>query len=479
MFIVWVIICLLIPGAAHAHSGASPDFNGDGKVDFDDFFLFAGAFGSSAVKFDLSGNGNVDFDDFFLFAQRFGAPPGAPLADTFRELQTRVFNRNCLSASCHTSGRRAGGLVLEEGFAYEDLVGAKPDNPAAAAAGLLRVDPGRPERSFLLTKLTGPGPGQGDVMPRGVSGLRGIEIDALRAWVQAGAPRAGLVPDAPRLEDLPADLAVRFTPPAPPERGVQLRLGPFGIPPGREREVFSVVRPGLDRDLLVNKIEITMPEGSHHFILYLWTGRAQPPEPGIRDFDPKSPMGIVDIFNRQFVTGSQTSAMTYAFPDGVGLRVPRGAVFDLNSHFVNLRGRETLMGEVYVNLHEAPAGAALQAAEPLFDSNFAIHVPPGQTTSISQTWTARQAVRVITLSSHMHRHGERFTIQTLRDGRQVYESADWDDPEVLNLNPPLALQAGDGLRYTCTHSNRDRDVPLRFGFTSEDEMCIMFGYYYR
>ena len=478
IFALAVASLLIVPGAARAQT-ASSDFNDDGKVDFDDFFLFAGAFGSSGAKFDLSGNGKVDFDDFFLFAQRFGAPPDAPAPDTFRELQTRVFNRNCLSGSCHTSERRAGDLVLEEGFAYENLIGVKPGNPAAAAADLLRVDPGHPERSFLLTKLTGPGPGQGDLMPRGASGLRGVEIDALRAWVQAGAPRVGLVPDAPRLEDLSTDLAVRFTPPAPPERGIQLRLGPFGVPPGREREVFSVVRPTLDRDLLVNRVEIIMPEGSHHFILYLWTGRTPPPEPGIRDFDPRSPMGIVDIFNRQFVTGSQTSATAYAFPDGVGLRIPRSAVFDLNSHFINLRGRETLMGEVYVNLHEAPPAAALQAVEPLFDSNFAINVPPGQTTAISQTWTARQAIKVITLSSHMHRHGERFTVETLRDGKQIYESTDWDDPEVLNFNPPLTLQAGDGLRYTCTHRNQDRDAPLRFGFTSEDEMCIMFGYYYR
>ncbi len=470
---------LLVPGAAHAHSGASPDFNSDGKVDFDDFFMFAGAFGSSSAAFDLSEDGKVNFDDFFLFAQHFGAPPDAPAADTFRELQTKIFNQSCLSSSCHSSAGKAGDLVLEEGLAYDSLVGVRSSTPSAAAAGLMRIDPGHPERSFLLTKLTGPGPDQGDLMPRGMSGLQGIEIDALRAWVQAGAPRAGLVPDAPRLGNLPTDLAAHFTPPAPPERGTQLHIGPFGIPPGKEREIFSTVRLNADHDLLVNRIEVVQPEGSHHFILYLWTGKTPPSAPGIRDFDPRSPMGIVDIFNKQFVTGSQTPRMTLTFPDGVGIRIPRGAVFDLNSHFVNLRGRETLMGEVYVNLYEAPAGAALQTAEPLFDSNFFINVPPGQTTATSQTWTTDQPIKVIALSSHMHRHGERFTIATLRDGKQVYESTAWDDPKVLNLNPPLALQPGDGFRYTCTHSNKDRDVPLRFGFTSEDEMCIMFGYYYK
>ena len=79
----------------------------------------------------------------------------------------------------------------------------------------------------------------------------------------------------------------------------------------------------------------------------------------------------------------------------------------------------------------------------------------------------------------MHRHGERFTIATTRDTQQVYESTEWDDPVASYFKPPLRLRAGDGLRYTCTHANTDRNVPLQFGFTSEDEMCIMFGYYYK
>lgn len=54
--------------------GGNPtgDFNQDGEVNFDDFFLFAGAFGSDNRAFDLNRDGRVDFDDFFLFAAHFG-----------------------------------------------------------------------------------------------------------------------------------------------------------------------------------------------------------------------------------------------------------------------------------------------------------------------------------------------------------------------------------------------------------------------
>jgi hypothetical protein len=50
----------------------APDFNRDGKIDFDDFFLFAAAFGTSSAQFDLDGDGAVGFTDFFLFAESFG-----------------------------------------------------------------------------------------------------------------------------------------------------------------------------------------------------------------------------------------------------------------------------------------------------------------------------------------------------------------------------------------------------------------------
>jgi hypothetical protein len=55
------------------------DFDGDGKVDFSDFFAFADAFGGSDSMFDLDGDGRVDFTDFFTFADNFGKEARAKL----------------------------------------------------------------------------------------------------------------------------------------------------------------------------------------------------------------------------------------------------------------------------------------------------------------------------------------------------------------------------------------------------------------
>jgi len=59
------------PAVSDVAQSAS-DFDGNGVVGFDDFFLFASAFGGKDARFDLNRSGVVDFDDFFLFAADFG-----------------------------------------------------------------------------------------------------------------------------------------------------------------------------------------------------------------------------------------------------------------------------------------------------------------------------------------------------------------------------------------------------------------------
>ena len=57
----------------------SPDFNGDGQVNFADFVIFAGKFGTQRgqdrydARCDLNGDGQIGFDDFLIFSQRFGS----------------------------------------------------------------------------------------------------------------------------------------------------------------------------------------------------------------------------------------------------------------------------------------------------------------------------------------------------------------------------------------------------------------------
>ena len=75
----------LEPVAFTATARPSPDFDGDGVTGFEDFFLFAEAFGGSDPRFDLDNSGSVDFADFFLFTESFGQPARAKLLALARE----------------------------------------------------------------------------------------------------------------------------------------------------------------------------------------------------------------------------------------------------------------------------------------------------------------------------------------------------------------------------------------------------------
>ena len=102
------------------------------------------------------------------------AGDGPPVSDTsgeFAQIQTTIFNPNCLGAGCHNSQSQAGGLDLSQGVSYDELVGITPENPVAAARGLVRVEPFDPANSFLIVKLVGPPPGEGTRMPQGMNPL--------------------------------------------------------------------------------------------------------------------------------------------------------------------------------------------------------------------------------------------------------------------------------------------------------------------
>ena len=85
-YTVVATVAELEPVTFTATAKASPDFDGDGKTGFSDFFLFADAFGGNDPRFDLDGSGTVDFGDFFLLADYFPDPARGKLLALAREM---------------------------------------------------------------------------------------------------------------------------------------------------------------------------------------------------------------------------------------------------------------------------------------------------------------------------------------------------------------------------------------------------------
>ena len=111
-------------------------------------------------------------------------------APTLDRIQATIFSPRCAIATCHDRAVASGGLVLVDAdTSYGALVGAAPTVDAARLAGMLRVDAGHPDNSFLLTKLTGPPAGQGGRMPLTGDPLSDADVALIRAWITTGAPR--------------------------------------------------------------------------------------------------------------------------------------------------------------------------------------------------------------------------------------------------------------------------------------------------
>lgn len=420
--------------------------------------------------------------------------PGEPSAPktTFARINAAIITPSCVG--CHRASNAYGtesGLLLEPSVAYDNLVGAMPTNAAARAAGMRRVASGDPANSFFLHKLKWEVldgvANYGNPMPLGSNSLSVGQLEYIRRWIAAGAPIGGDDIDTTLLADRTLPPLQPFTPLAPPSSGIQLTTGRFTVASQFEREFFLYRRLGNSGDAFVNRIEMKMRPGSHHFLLYTFSpstpGVLIPQPDAVRDI--RNADGSLNLLNliamgyHVFFSGSMTPYSNLQFPPGVALRVPSNSSLDLNSHYVNTTVSQST-GEAYANLHTIDESQVQHVARTLNLNNTSIQLPPGQRTTLSRDFTFNTRTTVVALTSHMHARGEQFVIRIVggaRNGEIVYRNTHWEHPEITTYTPPIMLEAGQGLRSEITWNNTTSRT-IFFGLTSEDEMGIIFGYFY-
>ena len=96
-----------------------------------------------------------------------------------------IFTANCAFSGCHAGSNPAQGMNLSDGQAYANIV-----NVQSNESGLLRVDPGNPDQSYLVHKIQGTQGtvgGSGGQMPLGGTPLTQAQINLIREWITNGA----------------------------------------------------------------------------------------------------------------------------------------------------------------------------------------------------------------------------------------------------------------------------------------------------
>jgi hypothetical protein len=416
---------------------------------------------------------------------------------TFALLQKRVFAKSCGFSGCHGETNPQAGLRLVGAGVYDQLVDRLASTSSAKFSGKKLIVPGAPETSFLMDKIEGRlGPGEGSPMPFGRSALSAAQIEAIRKWILAGAPRERAVAGGLGGE---ADLQPRITAPAVPPSGYQAHLSPFMLGDAPETEGCQMVRLDNPEALMAGAWELFMHEGSHHFILRAHrcgdrngNGTDDCDDP---DFDAQFPEGFqpCERFGTGwgFVIGSQTphSLVDYQTAvTGVAFPLHRRQPLLLNAHYTNPFA--DTKAEVWVNVTPVDPALARHPARILFEevANVFLKIPPG-TTSDAGTYLScafrddglcklagepqptAGYFALLGLTSHMHKRSHRFVTDLFApDGTRVSRGADdmvdardgtshfyvsttYNDPINLNFWPPIVVQRGQELRYTCHHEN--------------------------
>ena len=128
-------------------------------------------------------------------------------------------------------------------------------------------------------------------------------------------------------------------------------------------------------------------------------------------------------------------------------------------------------------------------AEVMSLNNNSFQLPPNDTTTLTKTFLVNdfsfglliEPVTIFQMFSHAHEHMLEFQVRIIggdRDGELIYIAYDWEHPPILEMDPPLQLDIDQGLELKATYFNWTDDT-VKFGLLSEDEMMILFGYYYR
>jgi hypothetical protein len=403
---------------------------------------------------------------------------GSSAAPTFERIQKQVFNVSCSSDSCHSSVGRAGDLVLEEGQSWDNLVNHAPANPVAKAEGWMRVRPKDPDMSLLMAKITSNlSSGEGVSMPYGAAPLPTETTDIVHAWIEAGAPKDGVVPgdDGRDLSSGGDDGSVLTLP--PPLHGVQLKVTSPPVPRGSEETGCHYLKLPSDVDLDVNRIQVAVTGGSHHIHLY----RAYDKSLDLPDHYEVCNRSV-DFDQWELVVAIQLRRLDWELPPGVAFHFRAGEQLLIQTHFVNVGSLETIgEGKALMNLQAADPGTVTDHAGAIFGQDKDVFVPAHSDTTLSAECVFPKAINLMGETGHYHFRGRHFKTYRWDNGirgEQIYDYEGYNDPPFVVHDPALPFGPGQGLQWECYWEN-NTDNDFSFGpFTDTNEHCNWFGFYY-
>lgn len=257
----------------------------------------------------------------------------------------------------------------------------------------------------------------------------------------------------------------------PPGESAHLTFGPDPLPIGAERTVCITVDAGNAVPRQVRGIRTHLPTGSHHMIVYR-TSRPLSSTP-----TPCSP--FADGASAVFIAETVNASIEY--PADAALEFSANQHVRIEIHEVNYTGEPIdIRAEVDFDFYPLDEVARMPV-QFLFTGDMALFLPARTTTEVHSFHFVPDGARIFGLTSHTHGLGVYATIHRATSADDftdmLHEADDWANPPLDRFDPPLTLEATEGLRLSCEYDNT-RDEDVGFGLDFEDEMCFLWAYYY-
>ena len=260
-----------------------------------------------------------------------------------------------------------------------------------------------------------------------------------------------------------------FAPPAEP--GFQISSGAVEVGAGEEKTICVFLNAPNTQEMSTVMLEQANRGYVHHFILFRST---DPVEPGTGE----CPESELFIRHPPIYPGTRNQG-PFVMPDGVALPMAQHQGLILQLHFLNSTDTP-VQEEIRMNFHAGAADTAYLRAGVVGASDFNFEIPAStpKHTETQRCYITRE-ISLFAMTSHSHERTMSFDVKVnAKDGtRDIYTSKNWSEPEVGHYDPVIEVGNFGWFEFSCTWYN-DSPHPVTYGGTAQDEMCMMFGYYY-
>ena len=381
-----------------------------------------------------------------------------------------------LLAACSGSGDRTpvagqpGG-----GVPGAPIVNAGAGAPATGLGGAPSTGPTATVPGAGAAPASSTGAGGGAASPPVAGGAAGVVPPTGAGGAAGGAPGSsggatGAVGGATGASMAGATGAGGAAPTMDPPGTATISTGSFTVQPGQE--VFKCQNfdnPFAGKDTALSTLSSVLAKGSHHLHLYnLTEGTSRT----IGDCDPN------DFHALLYATGRETDQMAY--PAGMATKIRGNTGLRVQLHFLNTTS-DPLEGKSSVKMiPTADPSSVTKWVASLYFNRIYLSVPPGQGQTVTTSCSIPSAYGPIGLVrgvSHMHSRGVHFVAQT-STGVPLIDDTTWDEPPPHVYDPPIMLNPGDSIDWTCTYDNNTGKT-LTFGDSAAtNEMCIYVARYF-